>query len=585
MDDIDDADDPRSDSEAPPRVAIIEDDDLLSTSIPEPLPELWTSTLEGRYGELPDPEPSQFHGPKLQQPINDPSKTTLSPRWWFSQWWTKDMTTLCMRQTNLYAAQCEASRDSSSRPWTSISAREVEKFLGVLLALGLGSSSSPTCAWNGTYFTDTVKAAMGLIRFQQILRYLHCADNSKDSGEDDLFKVRDLLSMLNRNCQRMWTPSCILAIDEMDIGFRGKHKHKQRITFKKTGDGFLVFALCDSAGYVFAFFVKFDTQWCRNIEGLCASHSVVLALVDILLEHNPLYKYGELYADNFYSSYELAEALFRRNIFYCCTARKGRVPRTLSLPDDAPVNSFVQLHRQNTTVVRWRVKPSKDVLMITTAHRPVTATTKTKRRARFNDASQTYEYVYEQEFTLNCANDYNMNMNLVDIADQIRGYFTTRRRTRKWWHRFFFFCLDTAACNSYVAYKTYWEAENEGKENEDKRKVLTHRQFNHRLAEEYNSGSRKRQRSLSMTSRSASMAKVWKARRLSIPDVHPEVKRYLTVHRLKHLDHYPGGGRQQRKCGYCIKDRNSSKTTYICTGCDTGFHPECFFHYHTGGEE
>ena len=52
----------------------------------------------------------------------------------------------------------------------------------------------------------------------------------------------------------------------MDIGFRGKHQHKQRITFKKTGDGFLVYALCDSAGYVFAFFVKFDNKWERDID-------------------------------------------------------------------------------------------------------------------------------------------------------------------------------------------------------------------------------------------------------------------------------------------------------------------------------
>ena len=143
------------------------------------------------------------------------------------------------------------------------------------------------------------------------------------------------------------------------------------------------------------------------------------------MKHNPDFKYGELYADNLYGSYELAESLFKRNIFFCSTARKNRVPKSLILEDDAAVNSFVQLHRGNCTVVRWRVKPKKDVLMITTAPRPVEAATKEKRIAVWNATLKSYAYKVVQEFTLTCARDYNLNMNLVDIADQIRGYFTT----------------------------------------------------------------------------------------------------------------------------------------------------------------
>ena len=46
-----------------------------------------------------------------------------------------------------------------------------------------------------------------------------------------------------------------VSIDEQDIGFQGRHKDKQRITFKKVGDGFLVDALC-ADGYTYSFYFR-----------------------------------------------------------------------------------------------------------------------------------------------------------------------------------------------------------------------------------------------------------------------------------------------------------------------------------------
>ena len=42
-----------------------------------------------------------------------------------------------------------------------------------------------------------------------------------------------------------------ISIDEQDIGFQGQHKDKQRISYKRVGDGFLVDALC-ADGYTFS---------------------------------------------------------------------------------------------------------------------------------------------------------------------------------------------------------------------------------------------------------------------------------------------------------------------------------------------
>ena len=59
---------------------------------------------------------------------------------------------------------------------------------------------------------------------------------------------------LLKHCMRVAKEAVILgrhlSVDTQDIGFQGLHKDKQRVTFKKVGDGFLVDFLC-SDGYTY----------------------------------------------------------------------------------------------------------------------------------------------------------------------------------------------------------------------------------------------------------------------------------------------------------------------------------------------
>ena len=43
----------------------------------------------------------------------------------------------------------------------------------------------------------------------------------------------------------------LISVDEMDIIFQGRHKDKQRVTYKNGGDGFLVDDLC-AEGYTYS---------------------------------------------------------------------------------------------------------------------------------------------------------------------------------------------------------------------------------------------------------------------------------------------------------------------------------------------
>ena len=46
-----------------------------------------------------------------------------------------------------------------------------------------------------------------------------------------------------------------LSCDEQTVAFKGNHKDKQRITYKREGDGFLVDCIC-SDGYTYCFFFR-----------------------------------------------------------------------------------------------------------------------------------------------------------------------------------------------------------------------------------------------------------------------------------------------------------------------------------------
>jgi len=52
-----------------------------------------------------------------------------------------------------------------------------------------------------------------------------------------------------------WDVGSHLSGDEQTIGFKGNHADKQRINYKKEGDGFLADAIAED-GYTYTFFLR-----------------------------------------------------------------------------------------------------------------------------------------------------------------------------------------------------------------------------------------------------------------------------------------------------------------------------------------
>ena len=90
-----------------------------------------------------------------------------------------------------------------------------------------------------------------------------------------------------------------IGCDKQDIGFQGRHRDKQQVTFKNMGDGFLLDALC-ADGYTYSFyFINQAAPKSWTEKGLSPLHAQFMSLIGQLLDDTRNYVCG---MDNLYIS-------------------------------------------------------------------------------------------------------------------------------------------------------------------------------------------------------------------------------------------------------------------------------------------
>ena len=96
-----------------------------------------------------------------------------------------------------------------------------------------------------------------------------------------------------------------ISCDEQTIGFKGNHSDKQRISYKKEGDGFLADAILQD-GYTYTFYMQNMPVPKNYVDNkLSPLHARVLFMFDQLKE--PYHHCG---LDNLYISAKFARAAF-----------------------------------------------------------------------------------------------------------------------------------------------------------------------------------------------------------------------------------------------------------------------------------
>ena len=134
------------------------------------------------------------------------------------------------------------------------------------------------------------------------------------------WKVRPLISWINYAGPLIYKPGRSVSVDEMTMRFKGKHRDKLRITYKKEGDGFQADALCDD-GYTLQVHMQNDPAPKKYLkEGLSPLHARVMSLFDVLEEY-----YHQCAMDNLYNSVSFCRAAYNHKMKVLChgVARKG----------------------------------------------------------------------------------------------------------------------------------------------------------------------------------------------------------------------------------------------------------------------
>ena len=276
------------------------------------------------------------------------------------------------------------------------------------------------------------------------------------------WKVRPLLAWMNFIFPVVWLLGKAFSIDEMTMGFQGKHVDKRRITYKNEGDGFQGDALCGD-GFTYQVYMRNDPAPRKYIrQGLSPLHSRVMALFDSVEEDH-----HQCAMDNLYNSATFCRAAYNHENKVLChgVTRKGGRGIPPSIIQTEVIN------REAQTRVRGTVKAA--VLEGDPGCPGLTATSiyDTKPVHYLSMVSEKLKWIVKERLVYNVdtgkseilrflrmcnIDEYNRTMGNVDIADQLRGSYRFDHwlRNRKWWWSILFWAIGVMLTNAYVMYVT-----------------------------------------------------------------------------------------------------------------------------------
>ena len=361
-----------------------------------------------------------------------------------------DLWDLIVLETNRYAQQKLANSPARLANYVPVTRPELKAFIGVNIIMGMVKLPSIALYWSSNEFFGNpgIMKIMSKNRFEEISQYLHFSDSSVEPargtpGFDRLYKVHGVFDRIRQKCQINYKPSKNISVDEGMIGYRGRLSFRQYMPAKPTKYGIKMWMAADSSnGYVLNFDVylgKEEGQ--RRIHGL--GYDVVFKMVTPFMN-----KHHHVFFDNFFSSVKLLRHLEAQNTYACATVRTNRKELPPCAQQKLRPGQRVVSQKQNIVFTKWHDK--RDVSLISTNVNPLDADVVTQRRGK-------------QIWKPPVVALYNSHVGGVDLADQMRKYYTIGRSSYKWYKYLFWFLIDLSICNAFVLCNFFRQGQGQGK--------------------------------------------------------------------------------------------------------------------------
>lgn len=344
--------------------------------------------------------------------------------------------------TNIYINTFKE-RFSRERDSKTTNPAEIKAVIGVIYMAGVMRSSHHNLedlyANDGTG-VEFFRCVIALSRLKFLLRSMRFDDittREERKSIDKLAPIRDLFDAFVQKCQNRYIVSEFVTVDEMLESFRGRCAFRQYMRSKPAKYGLKVYAMvCAKTFYTANLEVYVGSQPDGPYVVNNSSKDVVLRMIE------PISGSGRnVTIDNFFTSIPLwAELIQEHRLTVVGTLRKNKaeIPASFIDTKDRPVGSSCFAFRNACTLVSYKAKKNKDVVLLSSMH--------DSDNVDMTVDSRTYE---KPDIIL----FYNSTKGGVDTVDKYKESYSTARITNRWSMRLFYTILDVGCLNSYIILK------------------------------------------------------------------------------------------------------------------------------------
>lgn len=352
---------------------------------------------------------------------------------------TPEIVSIIVRETNRKAQQMcrnwsEMNPDKPPLVWTQpVTETEMYAFFGLTLFAGIfGSNVQPSHELWGHNGNPIYRATMSANRYKVILKYIRFDNGNTRAArliESKSAAIDDVWNMLMNNLERRYVPGAQITVDEQLFPYRGRTRFTQYIPSKPAKYGIKIWWVCDAnSNYPLKGIIYVGKQP-NEARAANLGENVVLKLVE-----NYSGSGRTIYADNFFSSYDLATVLMTKRLAFVGTIRKNKacIPKEMLDPKREVLSTLFGYHNNNVALCSYVPKKKKTVVLISTEHYNSTVDSS-------KPAAKPFQIL-----------DYNAYKAGVDTMDQMLGGYTCKRGTNRWPLALFFNMLDVAGLAAFI---------------------------------------------------------------------------------------------------------------------------------------